>query len=126
MKVIQLGKLAEAIGANLDQVARAIKITTFNDVIRNTRVDEGRLRGNWQTSVGEPILSQTDRADQIPQGQPGGIAEDEVSETVKGDTVDYLTNNLPYAAVWEERDGMVDKAIAKVERNVKKAIESVS
>lgn len=117
MKTIPLSQLAESVGGSVEQLARAIKISIFNDVIRNTRVDTGRLRGNWQTSVSEPITSDTERLD-----PNGAEAQAEVERTVKGDTIDYLTNNLPYAAVWEERDGMVDKAVARIERTVKEAL----
>jgi hypothetical protein len=36
-----------------------------------------------------------------------------------GDTT-YLTNNVPYVGVWEERDGMVAKNIARIETNIRK------
>jgi len=34
-----------------------------------------------------------------------------------GDVV-YFTNNLPYAEVWEQEDGMVRRNMARIERTV--------
>lgn len=113
MAEIPISKLASHIGANIDELARAVKIEIFSGVIRDTRVDTGRLRGNWQTTTGSPAPSQLDRAD------PTGASAIADAQGVKADTVDYLTNNLPYAEVWEERDGMVARNVARVERTIR-------
>ena len=44
---------------------RAIKISLFNGVIGDTRVDTRRLQGNWQTSTGKPITLTVERFDQV-------------------------------------------------------------
>lgn len=116
---LDIKKFAQKTDSTLDEAARAIKISLFNGVIRDTRVDTGRLRGNWQTTTGAPATGKVDRQDKVAQGTNGGKAMDDVVKTVKGDTVDYLTNNLPYAQVWEERDGMIDKNMARIDRIVK-------
>jgi hypothetical protein len=109
--------LAETLGATLDETARAVKISTFTGIIRDTRVDTGRLRGSWTTSTGRPKDS-PERLDPT-----GAQAEAEVMGTVKGDTVDYITNNLPYAEVWNERDGIIAKNVARIDRNIREAIK---
>jgi hypothetical protein len=113
---VDLEQWAKDTGVSLDEGARAIKIEVFTDVIDNTRIQFGRLRGNWQTSTGSPATGEIDRLD--PEGS--NKANDEVEMKVRADTVDYLTNNLPYAEVWEERDGMVAKALARVESIVRR------
>jgi hypothetical protein len=123
MAEIPLDKLAETLGATLDETARAVKISTFTGIIRDTRVDTGRLRGNWQTSTGRPADGEIERKDKVPQGTDGGAAQEEVMQTVKGDTVDYITNNLPYAEVFEERDGMISRNVARIDRNIREAIK---
>jgi hypothetical protein len=115
MTEIPIGRFAETIGVRLSQVVRAIKISLFNGVIRDTRVDTGRLRGNWQTSNHRPELKERENRSEAE-------AMAEVAQTVKPDTVDYITNDLPYAAVWNERDGIIDKNVARVERNVREAV----
>lgn len=114
----EIPKVAEKIGADLDQFIRAVKIELFNGVIRTTRVDTGRLRGNWQTTIGQPARSEIDRQDQLAEGLNGGQAMDEVQREVKAFTTMYLTNNLPYAEVWEEEDGMVARSVARLERTI--------
>lgn len=116
---IDIKKFSRKTKSTLSEASRAIKISLFNGVIRDTRVDTGRLRGNWQTSTGEPIYSTTERMDKVQQGSSGGAAEKEVEQNVTAYGVDYLTNNLPYAEVWEERDGMIAKNMARIKRNIK-------
>lgn len=116
---LDIKKFAQKTDSTLDEAARAIKISLFNGVIRDTRVDTGRLRGNWQTTTGAPATGKVDRQDKVAQGTNGGKAMDDVVKTVKGDTVDYLTNNLIYARVWNERDGMIEKNMARIDRIVK-------
>ena len=131
MREIPLHRLAETLGATVDETARAIKITTFTGIIRATRVGNpdgwksppppgyvgGRLRGNWQTSTGRPKDGELERID-----PSGTAAAAEVQATVRGDTVDYITNNLPYAEVWEEKDGMIARNVARIDRNIRRAI----
>lgn len=113
---------ARKTGTRLDQAARAIKVDLFNGVIRDTRVDTGRLRGNWQTTTGAPATGTVERLDSQPQGADGGAAQMEVMATVKPDTIDFLTNNLPYARRWELADGMIEKNIVRIDRIVREAV----
>lgn len=123
---IDIAKFAKKTKSTLDEAARAIKINLFTRVIRDTRVDTGRLRGNWQTTTGAPATGQLERFDKVPQYSRGGSAEDDAVSVPRGDTVDYLTNNLPYAEVWEERDGMIAKNVADIQRIVKETVRDVS
>lgn len=106
---------AKQAGLNLGQAARAIKIEIFSDCIRNTRVDRGRLRGNWQTTTGAPASSATERLD-----PSGAQAISDVRAKVSDFGVDYLTNNLPYAAIWDQRDGIRSRAIARLDSILRK------
>lgn len=115
---IDITRFANKTKSTLDESARAIKISLFNGVIRDTRVDTGRLRGNWMTTTGSPATGTVDRLDKVEQGTNGGEAMNEVINNVRGATVDYLTNNLPYAKIWNERDGMVEKNMARIARIV--------
>lgn len=109
-----MSDLSRVVGIEVDQFARAVKIALFNGVIRDTRVDTGRLRGNWQTTTGAEALGELNRLD-----PNGAAAQAEVAAGVKADTVDYLTNNLSYSEVWEERDGMVARNVARIDRIVR-------
>lgn len=102
-----------------EEVTRAVKISLFSGVIRDTRVETGRLRGNWQTSTGAPKFTTTMRRDRT-----GLMAINEAMQNITAYGTDYMTNNLPYAEVWEERDGMIKKNIARIERNLREAVAS--
>lgn len=122
---LDIAKFAKETESTLDEASRAIKIALFNGVIRDTRVDTGRLRGNWQTTTWNQASGTLDRFDKLPQGANGGAAQDEAVKNVTAFGVDYLANNLPYAEIWEERDGMIAKNIARIERNVKEVAARV-
>jgi len=64
------------------------------NIIKETPVDTGRLRGNWQSSVNTAKTNTLTRTD---QGSATNEAGAEISNTNIGD-VFYMVNNLPYAA----------------------------
>lgn len=114
---IDIERFARKTRSTVDEAARAIKIELFNSVVMDTRVDTGRLRGNWQTTTGSPARGEIERLD------PAGTqTTSDVQATVRGDTVDWLTNNLPYAAVWEERDGMVARNMVRVDQIIREVV----
>ena len=106
----QLKKICEKRGEDVGKFCRAVKINLFSEVMSTTRADTGRLRGNWQLRDGSPASGEIDRV--IPDGQEGRI--DPVVSRASEDGVTYLTNNLPYAVVWEERDAMVGRSVARL------------
>jgi hypothetical protein len=120
-KIIPIGQLAAVLGKEVDEVMRAVKISLFNGVIRDTRVDTGRMRGNWQCTTGSMAVNEIPRLDRAGTGP-----EADVKNTVKSDSVDFLTNNVPYVEIWEQRDGMVAKNVARIERNIAEAVRAAN
>lgn len=118
MVEIPIERLAKHIGDSMENTVKDVKMAIFSGVIFDTRVDTGRLRGNWQTTNHSPAVSSALRLD-----ASGAGAIREAEQTVKADTIDYLTNNLPYAEVWEERDGMVARNVARINRYIREAIK---
>jgi len=130
-RVIPIGQLASVLGEEVETTVRAIKIALFNGVIRDTRVGNpsawagpapagyvgGRLRGNWQITTGAPAKRAIDRID--PTGES---ALKDVKEGATAIGRDFLTNNLPYAAIWNERDAIIDRNAARIDRIVKEAV----
>jgi hypothetical protein len=117
MATITIGQWVQKTQRNIDQTVRGIKLAVFAGVIQDTRVDTGRLRGNWQTSTGAPVLYEIDRLDKT-----GNQAINQASSTITSNNVDYMSNNLPYAQVWEERDGMVKRNLARVTTIVRQEV----
>lgn len=116
MAEIPIERLAKHIGDNLEETAKNVKFQVMRNVTFDTIVDTGRLRGNWQCTNGSPAVGTIERFD-----ASGNSVESEIRRTVKSDTIDFLTNNLPYAEVLEERDGMVARNVARLERTIREA-----
>lgn len=88
---------------------KAVSLRVVRDVVLGTRVDTGRMRGNWQTTVQQPATGEVDRLD-----QSGAATLSEGTSTVvssSGDEMIWLHNGVPYVFVWEDRDRMVEGAV---------------
>ena len=109
----KINKLVESGKHDLGKLSRAIKIELFTDIVSNTRVDTGRLKGNWQIQENEPAKSEIDRIDKT-----GGVVNAEIERGATANGVTYFTNNLPYAKKYEEIDGMVINAVNRVKANL--------
>lgn len=92
-----LRKFAEATGKSLDATCRGVAIKWFSSTVMSTPVDTGRLRGNWMLTRDNPAGGISARLD------PSGAAVlSDITLHVGGvGTVNYLTNNLPYAEAIE-------------------------
>jgi hypothetical protein len=112
-----LARIAKKQSKRLEEVDRGIKFRAFSMVARQTRVDTGRLRGDWQVTQDMPAAGPSGVEDKTPQGA-GGLRPDELKKITPFANT-FLTNTMPYAVVWEERDGMVARTIADIERIVK-------
>lgn len=76
----------------IDKVRRAAIINLFNLIVDATPVDEGRLRGNWQTNAGSPKLGELSEI----RG-PSEVKAEIVANLGKVTDTVFFTNNLPYA-----------------------------
>ena len=89
-----LQAFARAVGQSLDKTVRAITIEWFSSTVLSTPVDTGRLRGNWQLTIGAPASSISATLDPT-----GSITQGNIVRGVGGmGKVTYLTNNLDYAS----------------------------
>lgn len=104
-----LKRFADKTEEKLEDVDVGFKLGVFNRVVLNTRVDTGRMRGNWQVSTGAPAGGETGRL----QSEANTFLDAGESAKIQPFSATYLTNNVPYAIVWEERDGMMGRAIAE-------------
>lgn len=120
-----VAKYAKLAGASVDETGRAIVLELFGSVIKDTPVDTGRARGNWQTTIGSPASGTTDRL-----GEAEALAEvSQQSASFGAGKVIYLTNNLPYIyrleyLGWSQQspDGMARKNVARIQSIVRKAV----
>jgi len=130
-----LSGFADKATLRVDRIRRAVVINLFSAIIEDTPVLSGRLRGNWQASVGSPLLDEIPtRGGSTPQGQVPPECADEVVGIADGingnDKTAYLRNNLPYAARvefdgWSHTKapaGMIRKNVARVTQLINKAM----
>lgn len=88
-----LEAFARAVKQSLDATCRGIAIEWFSSTVLGTPVDTGRLRGNWQMSQHVPIEASIERMD-----KSGASVLADIAARVGGaGSINYLTNNLPYA-----------------------------
>ena len=116
---------AKLTNSSLDETGRAIALELFSSIIKDTPVDTGRARGNWQTSIGAPKDGEINR-----DGAGPALAE-AASETAKfgmGKVI-YLANGLPYIyrleyLGWSKQspDGMARRNVARIQSIVRKAV----
>lgn len=108
----------------VDRVRRRVIIELFSAIIRETPVDTGRLRSNWQITLRSPATGTLGIRD-----VSAVIAEAEAAANAsKGDDVVIMRNNLPYAyrieyEGWSKQapEGMVRRNIAMFQRIVNRA-----
>jgi hypothetical protein len=108
-----------------DEIVRGVTIGLFTAVIKDTPVDTGRARGEWQTTTESPAQGENGRED-----KSGGSSIAEVigktPQKAGGETL--LTNNLPYIEGLEYGNskqapaGMVRKNLARITRLVRVSV----
>lgn len=98
---------------DLGELCKAVKVEIFSGIVADTRVDTGRLRGNWQIQENAPAPGELERTD-----KNGAIVNSEIEKRSTSEGLTYFVNNLPYAKVYEEIDAMVARNIARVKANV--------
>lgn len=122
----QLSRFSKKTTDNLDRTRRTVIIKLFSAVIQDTPVLSGRLRGNWQTSIGSPVTSVIGVRDMA-----AAVAEVQAmaQRSQLTDTV-FLRNNLPYAYRiefdgWSHTkapQGMMRRNVARFQRLLNEAV----
>lgn len=115
----------ETVPAVIQQRVRAVAMEATRGVVEATPVDTGRLKGNWQPSIGAPAVGTVDRTDATPMGS--AAASPAVAEAMAlmlgwrmGDWF-WLHNGLPYAVHQEHGTArmagrhMVGRTVARLE-----------
>lgn len=77
-----------------EQMRRAIITELFGSVIKDTPVDTGRARANWQTEINSPKTNELNTNDKTGAGVKAEVIA-KANASRWGDAL-HLTNNLPY------------------------------
>jgi len=108
--------ISKRIDATLEEFGRAVKIAAFSQVIDNTRVDTGRMKGNWLLTENRPASMQFTSVD-----PSGSRTKADIRGNAMGISDSYLTNNLPYAPIWDEKDAIRARVLVNIQRNIRNA-----
>ena len=120
-----LDKISLNLKGYAEGMVRGTLFALSSRIIKESPVDTGRFRGNWQASVNTPKKGKLQRKD-----KSGAASINEVSSIVMsldmGQTF-YLTNNLPYARRLEygyskqAPSGMLRINVMRVQSELEKA-----
>lgn len=108
-----------------DRIVRGITLALFNGIILDTPVRDGRLRGDWQTTVGKAASGENGRVD--PTGR-AAMAEVAANTPLGAGQETYLTNSMPYAELIEDGgsqqapEGMAKRNVDRIQRNLAREI----
>jgi hypothetical protein len=91
---LDLRRFAAKAGGLADNQVRAICFELAKRIDEKTPVDSGRLRGNWQATIGAPATGEINRTGSALAANMAAIRD-------APGKVFYYVNNLPYAAVAE-------------------------
>jgi hypothetical protein len=82
-----MSQIVARVNCRIDDQVRMATFGVFTGIRKDTPVDTGRARGNWQCTIGAPFVgeSETGSDEQIQGAIPH-----------RAGSVVYLTNNLPY------------------------------
>lgn len=121
-------KWAKATNTGIEKTIRVVCLSVVKEVVERTPVDQGRLRGNWFATIGQPSNEETDVVDK--SGKEGAATVSRAQPAIKAAPGQqfWLTNNVEYAVPIEfghsrEKSpaGMVRITAANVEANVREA-----
>ena len=100
----------------MTKVYRIAVMETTKDIIMDTPVDEGRLRGNWQVGVNYQPSSQLEMLDRTGMATIGRITA--IITLLQYDQKLVFCNNLPYAIPIEYGHSREKAPQGMVRRNI--------
>ena len=126
----QIASFGPKASERINNVRRGVIIKLFWAVIKDTPVDEGTLRANWQLTEGEPAKGTLEAT--APSKAGLSLNEAQQVQKTTGDIPLFLTNNLPYAARIEydgyshtkAPEGMARRNVVRFGRLIKVEVES--
>jgi hypothetical protein len=108
-----LTDLAENNVGKKSVILRKVTLDVLTQTVKNTRVDTGALRNNWQVS--RNVRNKSENLTFNGKAVRGSVAPQRmIINKIAPDDVVYIQNNLEYAETWEKRDHMLKNAVNKV------------
>ena len=108
-----------AMAAETKRVERRLRVTVrklgaqvLRDVVLTTRVKSGRMRGNWQVTQNTPASDEVFGPFQKGGGATIAMGMDELQHVKAFGTI-WISNNVPYIEIYEDKDHMADDAVTR-------------
>ena len=110
-------------------VIQKVGMEALTRLVRKTPVDTGRARGNWQVSIGSPLVDYDDEK-KDPSGGEAETTSGGMSVIMAGqgkmkdaplDSVIWITNNVPYIEILDSGrsnqapTGMLDSTMIELQ-----------
>lgn len=108
-----------------EKIIRSTLLDFTRLVIKETPVDTGRLRGNWQSSLNVPQNASVERVQRSPTSGAANTDAGAALDKLEIGDIFWFTNNLPYARRIEEGyskqrpEGMLRKNVALLASKLK-------
>lgn len=113
--------LEQVIEKNVGKESTIMKVITLDilsQTVKNTRVDTGALRNNWQVSRNLRNKTDVKSKNYDKTGRRSISKGKRVTATIRATDIIYIQNNLDYAETYERKDKMLQNAIKKVTRDL--------
>ena len=96
-----MSQIVGRINGHIDDRIRAATIGIFKGIRKDTPVDTGNARNNWQCTIGAPFV-----------GEDASGSDEQILQTIprRAGSVVYLTNNVRYIEKLEYTPGYSTKA----------------
>ena len=101
-------------------IMKLVTLDILGQVVKNTRVDTGALRNNWQVSRNLKLPSKIIQDKYTKTGSPAIRKGRKVTKAIRATDIIFIQNNLPYAEKYEREDHMLKNAIKKLIKDLTK------
>ena len=94
---LSMNELLKQVDRNVNAIIKKTVFDLQSTIIKDSPVDSGRFRANWQVSFNEPINSEVDTIDKSKLGRDTYNKNGFLIDKSKVPLTYWIQNNLPYA-----------------------------
>lgn len=95
---LSMNELLKQVNGNVENIVKKSVFDLTSAIIKDTAIDSGALRANWQVSFNQPINGELDTTDTSKDGDNTAQANGIKIDSNKIPLAYWIQNNLPYAA----------------------------
>jgi len=115
---LSMDNLLKQVNGNVENVVKKSVIDLTSAIIKDTAIDSGRLRANWQVSFNQPLESELDNKDISKDGKNTALKNKRLIADTKIPLIYWIQNNLPYAEKIEYGASKQNNSMGMVRVNI--------